>query len=78
MKTVMVNGKKFKGVKPPDFCFWVFDLLGLTPEDELADVYPGSGAVSEAWQAWKGARPLTPNSIIEPQKSGTIGKPDHD
>ena len=62
MKTVMVNGKKFKGVKPPEFCFWVFDLLGLTPEDELADVYPGSGAVSEAWQTWKGERPLTPNN----------------
>jgi len=50
MKTVLVNGKKFKGVKPPDFCRWVFALLGAKPSDEFHDLFPGSGAVGEAWE----------------------------
>jgi hypothetical protein len=35
-----------------EFCFWLFDLLGLRPEDDLHDLYPGSGAVSSAWEQW--------------------------
>lgn len=38
------------GAKPDGFCYWLFDVLGLRPEeDELVDVFPGSGAVSRAW-----------------------------
>jgi len=38
------------GVKPPQFCHWLFDLLGLQPGDEFHDLFPGSGAVTEAWE----------------------------
>ncbi len=43
----------FVGAKPEGFCWWVFDLLGMTPGDELADLFPGSGAVGAAWERWK-------------------------
>lgn len=37
------------GAKPAAFLWWLFDLLGALPGDELADLYPGSGGVSRAW-----------------------------
>jgi hypothetical protein len=40
------------GVKPEGFCFWLFDILGLTPDDDLIDLYPGTGAVGHAWAIW--------------------------
>jgi hypothetical protein len=40
------------GVKPERFCFWIFDLLGMRPDDEFVDLFPGTGAVSRAWEAW--------------------------
>jgi hypothetical protein len=40
------------GAKPPDFCRWLFRCLGAQPGDELVDIFPGSGAVAEAWQAF--------------------------
>lgn len=45
------------GTKPPEFCHWLFDLLGLRAGDELDDLYPGSGAVARAWRAWSAAGP---------------------
>lgn len=46
-------GNSITGQKPVAFCHWVFDLLGLGPDDELVDLYPGSGAVTAAWEAWR-------------------------
>lgn len=46
------------GVKPEPFCFWLFDLLGMQPGDEFADLFPGSGAVSLAWLAYQRQRRL--------------------
>jgi hypothetical protein len=40
------------GAKPQAFCFWLFDAMGLRPSDELVDLFPGTGAVAEAWDAW--------------------------
>lgn len=37
------------GVKPEAFCFWLFNLLGMQPGDQLDDLYPGSRAVTNAW-----------------------------
>ena len=44
--------KGFQGAKPERFCFWVFEGLGLAPDDEFVDLFPGSGAVSAAWDKW--------------------------
>lgn len=41
------------GVKPDVFCFWLFEVLGMQPGDELVDVFPGSGAVTNAWEKWQ-------------------------
>jgi len=40
------------GTKPARVCNWIFGLLGARPGDVLDDLYPGSGAVSLAWQAF--------------------------
>ena len=43
----------FTGAKPEDFCWWVFDLLGLELEDELHDLFPGSGSVTRALDEYR-------------------------
>jgi hypothetical protein len=40
------------GAKPETFCLWLFNLLGAQPTDEFHDLFPGSGAVSRAWEAF--------------------------
>lgn len=40
------------GMKPPEFSWWVFDCLGAQAGDELADLFPGSGAVTRAWERY--------------------------
>jgi hypothetical protein len=42
-----------KGEKPIEFCYWLFDVMGLVPGDQLDDLFPGSGAVTNAWHAWQ-------------------------
>jgi hypothetical protein len=37
------------GVKPREVCRWIFDLLGAAPGDTLDDLFPGTGAVTTAW-----------------------------
>lgn len=48
----------FFGSKPPEFVRWVLDCLGVTPEDEFVDLFPGSGAVTRAYEAWRNQLPL--------------------
>lgn len=49
------------GRKPEAFCRWLFRWLGAEPgEDELVDLFPGSGAVREAWDVWN-AQPELPH-----------------
>lgn len=42
------------GMKPAQFCEWVFQLLGATADDDLDDLFPGSGAVARAWRLYTG------------------------
>jgi hypothetical protein len=51
-----LDGKPFPGSKPPEFCWWIFDFLGLEPDDEFADLFPGSGAVGRAWEEYRRAK----------------------
>jgi hypothetical protein len=41
------------GAKPEAVCRWAFEVAGLEPDDELVDLFPGSGAVTRAWDAWR-------------------------
>ena len=46
------------GRKPQSFSFWLFDLLGAQSSDEFDDLFPGSGAVTRAWNQWRRMTPL--------------------
>lgn len=50
----MTMRKGLTGVKPEKVCHWAFELLGARPEDELCDLFPGTGAVTKAWKTWQG------------------------
>ena len=42
------------GVKPEKVCHWAFELAGSDPDDALADLFPGTLAVTRAWESWRG------------------------
>lgn len=50
------------GAKPAAFCRWLFDLLGAAPGDTFADLFPGSGVVTRAWQTYAHPSPELPNA----------------
>jgi hypothetical protein len=55
------------GRKPREFCRWVFRWMGAVPgEDELEDMFPGSGAVTQAWDEWN----------LQPELPGLPGRRD--
>lgn len=45
--------KGLAGAKPREFCYWLFELLNMEPEDELCDLFPGTGAITEAWEQYR-------------------------
>lgn len=47
------------GAKPEAVCHWLFEVMGMQPDDELHDLFPGSGAVSRAWESWRDQPALT-------------------
>lgn len=55
VSSVITLKRGVPGAKPLGFCYWLFDVLGLTPGDELVDLFPGSGAVSRPWDDWRTA-----------------------
>lgn len=40
-------------VKPEAVCHWAFEMVGARPDDELDDMFPGTGAVWRAWESWR-------------------------
>lgn len=51
------------GAKPEKVCHWAFEMVGARPEDELCDLYPGTGAVSKAWRSWQGLFALPAENV---------------
>jgi hypothetical protein len=45
--------KGLAGAKPERFGWWFFEALGLDPDDEFTDLFPGTGAVTDAHETWK-------------------------
>lgn len=45
--------KGFPGAKPDAFSFWIFEGLNLQDGDDFTDLFPGSGAVGQAWDKWR-------------------------
>jgi len=56
--SVVAHQAGFFGSKPPDFVEWILRLLGVDVDDEFVDVFPGSGSVGAAVEAWRASRPL--------------------
>lgn len=46
----LTDPRRVVGSKPASFCYWIFELLGALPGDELVDLFPGSGGVARAWR----------------------------
>ena len=44
--------KGLVGAKPEGFCFWLFEVLNIQPEDSFDDLFPGTGAVTRALAVW--------------------------
>ena len=42
------------GAKPEAVCHWAFEMVGARPDDDLVDLFPGTGAVTRAWKTWQG------------------------
>jgi hypothetical protein len=51
------------GVKPEAVVHWALELMAARPEDDLADLFPGTGAVTHAWRNWRGKFVL-PEEIV--------------
>ncbi len=45
--------KGLTGAKPYEVCEWAFGVVGAMPHDMLHDMFPGTGAVANAWEQWK-------------------------
>ena len=45
--------KGLAGAKPEKVCLWAFEMVGARPDDELHDLFPGTGAVTDAWRKWQ-------------------------
>jgi len=41
------------GTKPKEFSLWIFEFLGMNQDDEFIDLFPGTGAVTKAWEEYK-------------------------
>ena len=50
----------FTGAKPAAVCRWIFDWLNMQPDDEFVDMFPGSGAVTNAYRGWLEAHGAQP------------------
>lgn len=44
--------KGLTGAKPPKVCRWIFCCLGAEKGDELVDLFPGTGIVTDTWNEW--------------------------
>lgn len=56
------------GAKPEAVCHWAFELLGARPDDVLDDLYPGTGAVTRAWESWRRKFVLPQLSLSPPKR----------
>lgn len=62
------------GMKPAQFCEWLFRLLGARRGDQLVDLFPGSGAVRRAWDLFT-APDLLPDASRQVALPLELGRP---
>lgn len=49
----MTMKKGLTGAKPPRVIRWAFEMVGLELDDELHDLFPGTGIVTATWNEWR-------------------------
>lgn len=54
------------GAKPAAVCRWLFEVMGMEPDDELDDLFPGTGAVTRAWDGWRESKSSTQGVLEVP------------
>lgn len=69
----MTLGRPVHGAKPLGFSLWLFSAAGLHPEDDFTDLFPGSGAVGEAWATFCSQSVLMPAAMGASKRSSTNG-----
>jgi hypothetical protein len=47
--------KGLTGAKPRKVCAWILDLLGALPGDDVVDLFPGTGAMGDAFDHLAGS-----------------------
>lgn len=45
--------KGLTGAKPRNVARWAFEMVGAEPQDDLHDIFPGTGAIKTAWEEWR-------------------------
>lgn len=56
VSTPITLKRGLSGAKPEAFCYWLFELLNIQPEDTLDDLFPGTQIVSKTFEQWTGMR----------------------
>ncbi len=57
--------KGLPGAKPVRFCLWVLDALGVTKDDTVDDLFPGTGIMSQVFRSRYWGVPMpTPNGEL--------------
>jgi hypothetical protein len=59
---VITLKKGLCGAKPEGFVLWLFSLLGVQENDEVTDIYPGTGVVGRTFDTWRYYRGLLPEA----------------
>lgn len=52
------------GAKPLGFCLWVLDMLGVAEDDEIDDLFPGTGIMAEALATRRNQMTFSPNGSV--------------
>lgn len=60
----MAMEKGLVGAKPPRVIEWLLSVLNAAPEDEIVDLFPGSGSVSRAVEDWKTKTSPPPKQLV--------------
>lgn len=56
--------KGLTGAKPPAFSKWLIEMLNLKRGDEFVDLFPGTGAVTNAWWRISGETPTEQFTLL--------------
>jgi hypothetical protein len=60
----MTMKRGLTGAKPEAVCRWLFEVMGAHPDDTLDDLFPGTGAVADAWEAWRRQPCLSVETVV--------------